>query len=66
MDNIATSCSALRWRKTCDEKPDPEIEVLTKMKHGMISGFYDPEEDRFTGYYFSDISWYASEWVPIA
>jgi|DEB0MinimDraft_6_1074348.scaffolds.fasta_scaffold359557_1 hypothetical protein len=65
-DCRASACSALIWRKISEEKPDPDTEVLTRMKHGMISGFYEPEEDQFTGYYFQDISWYAAEWVPIS
>lgn len=55
----------MKWRKFEDEKPEDGQECLTKMKHGLISGSYDAEEQAFTGYYWREMEWWATHWVPI-
>lgn len=55
----------MNWRKTIEETPDPEREVLTKMKYGYISGYWHEEDKQFGGYYYNDISWYAPQWVYV-
>lgn len=54
----------MNWISMKDRKPEPHVEVLTLMKHGAISGQYDPEDDVFRGYYWRDMEWYASHWMP--
>jgi len=56
-----------KWIKVSDQQPPEDIEVLTWMKHGCISGYYDPSNgpSAFRGYYFTDIGWYASHWMPM-
>jgi hypothetical protein len=55
----------MNWRKFDDEKPEDGQICLTKMKHGIISGFYNPKESNFSGYYWQEMEWYASHWIPI-
>ena len=58
---------SVRWRKLSEEKPAPDVECLTQMKHGYLSGYYQPDgEGDFTGYYFGDIVWNAKLWVPVS
>jgi hypothetical protein len=54
-----------KWRSVENDPPPENVEVLTQMKHGVISGFYNAEEGWFEGYYFEDISWYAMTWFPM-
>ena len=35
------------------------------MKHGLISGDYDQDDNTFNGYYWRDMSWWATHWIPI-
>jgi hypothetical protein len=56
---------SLKWISIRDRKPANEQVCLTKMKHGIIEGVYDAEEENFTGYYWTDIIWNAYAWVPI-
>jgi hypothetical protein len=46
-------------------KPGHYQTCLTKMKHGLISGDYDQDDGCFYGYYWRDMSWWATHWVPI-
>ena len=55
----------LNWRKSAVEKPADGQACLTKMKHGIIQGNYDAEEDCWGEYYWRDMEWDADEWVPI-
>ena len=54
-----------RWRKVDDEPPPPHERVLTLMKHGMISGCYDPESGTFGSYYWRHMEWFATYWMPL-
>ena len=54
----------MKWIKLDEQKPDEHTEVLTLMKHGAISGFYDPETDSFHAYYWRDMEWFATHWMP--
>ena len=53
------------WRDIQIEKPENGQNCLCEMKHGLISGYYETKDNTFTGYYFTDITWYASKWIPI-
>lgn len=55
----------IEWLNINDIKPEDGQSCLTKMKHGIIEGIYDLEEDEFHGYYFGDIFWRANSWIPI-
>lgn len=33
-------------------------EYLTEMKHGWISGYWDPKTETCNGYYWRDMEWY--------
>jgi len=60
----------MKWIDMKDKKKRPEIGqiCLTKMKHGIIQGRYEIDDygdEGFTGYYFTEINWYASHWMPI-
>lgn len=56
----------INWRSIKYEQPDKETECLTQMKHGLISGYYDKSEGAWNGYFFQDICWYATYWVPVS
>lgn len=60
------TCQQLAWHKLSEKKPDGEISVLTRSKHGLIEGFYNDSEGLFSGYYFQDISWHSEEWAYIS
>ena len=55
----------MEWIRFDMKKPADGQECLTRMKHGVISGYYDAAEDWFHGYYYRDIQWFATYWVPI-
>lgn len=55
----------MNWRLMTEERPEDGQECLTKMKHGIIQGHYDASDGTFTGYYWSDIEWWAKAWMPI-
>lgn len=55
----------LNWRNFDVEKPADGQACLTKMKHGIIEGQYDAEDMTFGQYYWRDMEWWATEWVPI-
>ena len=61
--------SKLNWISMKDKKKRPEIgqRCLTKMKHGIIEGTYElmDGEEGFYGYYWREMQWYASHWLPI-
>jgi hypothetical protein len=50
------SIKTLEWRKDFENLPD-EAYILTKMKHGIISGTWDAEERVCRGYYWHDMEW---------
>ncbi len=50
------SIKTLEWRKDFENLPDG-TEVLTQMKHGIISGTWCAEERVCRGYYWRDIEW---------
>jgi hypothetical protein len=54
----------LQWRNFNEIKPEDGQRCLTKMKHGMIEGAYDAEDGTFRAYYWHDMCWYASDWIP--
>lgn len=54
----------LNWRSVKDDPPKGGQRCLTKMKHGLITGYWDPESKTFTGYYWRDMEWWATHWVP--
>ncbi len=58
-------CHNSAWIDVRESKPPEETEVLTLMKHGSISGYYDAEEDVFRGYYWHDMQWSARYWMPL-
>lgn len=60
----APICSA-SWIDIREHKPSEDEEVLTLMKHGCISGYYDTKEDEFQGYYWHDMRWSARYWMPL-
>ncbi len=53
------------WILMSDKKPEDEQNCLTKMKHGIIEGYYNAEENIFHGYYWTTLEWHATEWLPI-
>ena len=55
----------IRWRDIEIEKPEDYQECLTITKHGIIQGTYNEIGDLFSGYYWRDMEWYATKWVPI-
>ena len=63
-EGIAAYENAL-WRSVDTDPPPPNQEVLTKMKHGFISGRYDPEDHTFGKYYWRDMDWFATLWRPL-
>lgn len=52
------------WTPMSDPPPDG-AEVLTLMKHGIISGFYDASEQACRGYYWRDMEWIPHAWAPM-
>lgn len=56
---------SLNWRNMNNEKPEDGQNCLTKMKHGLIQGYYDAADNDFSGYYWRDMYWWAEAWVPI-
>ncbi len=55
----------INWRKTKEDEPQDMQECLTKMKNGLIQGFYQAENGTFGGYFYGEMEWDATEWVPI-
>jgi hypothetical protein len=55
----------INWRKMSDFQPVHDQCCLTQMKHGLIEGVYDAEENVFRGYYWNDLEWTADLWVPV-
>jgi hypothetical protein len=55
----------MNWRDFNEEKPYDGQECLTKMKHGIIEGRYEADEKCFYGYYWQEMEWWATHWVPI-
>lgn len=55
----------MNWRSIKESKPDDGQRCLTKMKHGIIEGFYSAEDDTFSKYYWREMDWYATHWIPI-
>jgi hypothetical protein len=55
----------LPWIEMKDRKPEDGEWCLTDMKHGFISGCYSEHDDTFSGYYWRDMEWTASRWVPV-
>ena len=55
----------LNWRDIDVEKPEDGQACLTIMKHGIIEWCYSTKDNDFGGYYWTDITWWASKWVPI-
>lgn len=54
-----------KWRSVEDDPPPQSNKaVLTVMKYGYISGYY-MGDGQFSGYYWQDMTWYASKWMPI-
>ena len=53
------------WISVKDKKPEPFKQVLTKCKHGLIEGHWDDNIFSFTGYYWMDMYWFASHWMPL-
>lgn len=53
------------WYKLSEYLPPEGVPVLTDMKHGLIQGVYDSEEECFTGYYWSDMQWYSGRWMYV-
>jgi hypothetical protein len=47
------------------ERPYDGQLCLTKMKHGLISGRYCADGAWFGDYYWRDMEWGASHWVPL-
>lgn len=56
----------INWRSINYEQPDEDLECLTQMKHGFISGYYNKNENEWRGYYWHDLQWYADKWVPVS
>jgi hypothetical protein len=56
---------AIAWRNIKEEKPADGQDCITEMKHGIIQGTYSSEDDTFSGYYWRDMEWYATHWVPV-
>jgi len=55
----------IKWRDFKTERPKDEQAILTKMKHGIISGWWNNDAGVCMGYYWSDLEWNAYYWVPI-
>lgn len=55
----------MNWRNISEEKPIDGQDCLTKMKHGILQGQYSAKYDLFEGYYWTDMEWFAPEWVPV-
>jgi len=55
----------MSWIDMKERTPEDEQSCLTDMKHGLIEGVYWKEDRTFRGYYWHDMEWYASRWVPI-
>lgn len=54
--------SRLEWRKDFENLEDGD-DILTDMKHGIISGRWDKENRCCKGYYWQDMSWYAEGFI---
>ena len=54
----------MEWRKDFENLPSG-TEVLTKMKHGIISGVWDAEERVCRGYYWHDMEWYPHAYIRV-
>lgn len=55
---------AIAWRNINEEKPEDGQDCITKMKHGVIQGWWDEEEKVFRRYYWNELEWYGSHWAP--
>lgn len=53
------------WISLEDKKPYDNQDCLTKMRHGIIEGSYIKDQNMFHGYYWTDMEWHATEWIPI-
>lgn len=56
--------NAIKWRNLSEEKPYDGQLCLTKMKHGIISGYYSAKDNDFGAYYWRDMEWFGTYWVP--
>lgn len=56
----------VKWRNINEEQPDNDEDCLTVMKHGVISGTYDAVNKSFRGYYWHDMEWSSTRWVPVS
>ena len=55
----------MKWNNMHDKKPADDQDCLTKMKHGLIQGSYRESDGTFGAYYWRDMEWYATGWIPI-
>lgn len=55
---------SLNWIDITTAVPPDGQQCLTKMKHGIISGFYSAVEKKFFNYYYN-LEWVATHWTPI-
>jgi hypothetical protein len=56
---------SLNWLSVNDNPPKDGQDCLVKMKHGIIQGTYNADDNSFSRYYFQDIEFYGHDWVPI-
>lgn len=55
---------AIKWRDINVEKPEDGQDCITDMKHGIIQGWWNEEEQTFSRYYWRDMGWSATRWAP--
>lgn len=56
----------LTWRNIFVQEPNDGERCLTKCKHGIIEGEYDKTDGVFCSYYWRDMVWSASEYIPLS
>lgn len=59
-----SSYNNLEWREDFENLPDG-TKVLTKMKHGIISGAWDAKNGVCQGYYWRDMQWYPYAFIVL-
>jgi hypothetical protein len=56
---------SIEWRSVSSQEPEEGQRCLTICKHGIIEGDWMSDDKLFTGYYWRDMEWWATAWVPI-
>jgi len=59
------SREVIEWFNIKEKEPEDGQEVLTTMKHGIISGIWSAQDRVCRGYYWTDLEWRPHMWAAI-